>query len=720
MVLKKPSEIFKNNNNDSSKESDKKIHQKESKVNKRIISPKELFGEIVEEVAEEYVVEETIIIEEPIDPYFEEINSLRSDLKKILIAIPEETDLSKVFQDIIILRNRIDNIPKQKIYDGDIQSIREELVRIESNIPIPEVFDPSDLYENISELRNKLEEVRSEIPTIPEPILYDYQLDQLKEMVLDVRNSIPVIPEIRYYEDELNEIVNAIEGVRSEIPVVPEIKYYDDEISTIESRLLEIQKSIPIVKYYDDELDTLDQKISNVSDLIPTVPEIKYYDEDVKELKEEIASVKKSIPEVKYYDKDVKEIKKEIASVKKSIPIVPEIKYYDEDVKELKEEIASVKKSIPEVKYYDEEIKNLNEEVQELYNRVLSIKIPDQNKYVKEVKSLYSSFEEKNHKLLEKINYLEEVFEKFNEDTLTEGLLNEPPEVKNSDSLTPLDQNFVTLKQLQEHYKLFINRIQQQLVAIGGGGETRLEFLDDVDRNSAKVDGRFLKYDSASGKWIGAVGGGGGGSQTLDDTLGLGNTSSLGMSVGLSTITRLIVDPVGSGTTFTEDLIVKGDARITGILSIGTGTITLDPEDNSIEFSNVKIRRDHSTGDVRFLDTDGNLSNIIANTVQIGSGSFAVSISNIDGAVAFTDTNNNIIHAMDNINASYAGIVTAAGFYVGSAQVINSLGQWVGGYSGNFNPGSNDLNTTTTTNLDGGAPNSNYGGIPNIDAGRVS
>ena len=697
MVLKKPSEIFENNNNnDSSKESDKKIHQKESKVNKRIISPKELFGEIVEEVAEEYVVEETIIIEEPIDPYFEEINSLRSDLKKILITIPEETDLSKVFQDIIILRNRIDNIPKQKIYDGDIQSIREELVRIESNIPIPEVFDPSDLYENISELRNKLEEVRSEIPTIPEPILYDYQLDQLKEMVLDVRNSIPVIPEIRYYEDELNEIVNAIEGVRSEIPVVPEIKYYDDEISTIESRLLEIQKSIPIVKYYDDELDTLDQKISNVSDLIPTIPEIKYYDEDVKELKEEIASVKKSIPEVKYYDKDVKEIKKEIASVKKSIPIVPEIKYYDE------------------------EIKNLNEEVQELYNKVLSIKIPDQNKYVKEVKSLYSSFEEKNHKLLEKINYLEEVFEKFNEDTLTEGLLNEPPEVKNSDSLTPLDQNFVTLKQLQEHYKLFINRIQQQLVAIGGGGETRLEFLDDVDRNSVKVDGRFLKYDSASGKWIGAVGGGGG-SQTLDDTLGLGNTSSLGMSVGLSTITRLIVDPVGSGTTFTEDLVVKGNARVTGILSIGTGTITLDPNDNAIVLDDVKIRRDHSSGDVRFLDIDGNLSNIIANTVKIGSGSSAVSISNIDGAVAFTDTNNNIIHSMDNINASYAGIVTAAaGFYVGSAQVINSLGQWVGGYSGNFNPGSNDLNTTTTTNLDGGAPNSNYGGIPNIDAGRVS
>ena len=63
---------------------------------------------------------------------------------------------------------------------------------------------------------------------------------------------------------------------------------------------------------------------------------------------------------------------------------------------------------------------------------------------------------------------------------LTEGLLNEPPNVKNSDPLTPLDQNFVTVKQLNDHYKLFINRIQQQMATIGGGGETQFKFLDDV------------------------------------------------------------------------------------------------------------------------------------------------------------------------------------------------------------------------------------------------
>lgn len=36
-----------------------------------------------------------------------------------------------------------------------------------------------------------------------------------------------------------------------------------------------------------------------------------------------------------------------------------------------------------------------------------------------------------------------------------------------------------------------------------GSGEVRLEFLDDVDRPTAKVDGKFLKYDSTVKKWVG-------------------------------------------------------------------------------------------------------------------------------------------------------------------------------------------------------------------------
>ena len=814
MTLKKPSELFEQRRLESLAEEAAKTEEGEVK-NKKIASPKELFGEVVE-VEEPSIVEE--IVEEPVDPYLEEIGALRDDLEKISYAIPEETDLTEVHQDIENLKDRIDNLPKQKSYDEDIQSIREELERIKGSIPVSEVFDPSDLYENISALKNKLEEVRSEIPTIPEPILYDYQLDQLKEMVVDVRNSIPVVPEIRYYEDELNEIINAIEGVRSEIPELPElpeIKYYDDEISVIESRLVEIQESIPTVKYYDDELDILDQKIANVKQSIPVVPEVKYYDKDVKELKEQIASVKESIP------------------------VVPEVKYYDTDVKELKEQIASVKNSIPvvpEVKYYDEDIQGLNEEVRDLYNKVSSIKIPDQDKYIREVKGLYSSFEEKNHRLLEKINYLEEVFEKFNEETLTEGLLDEPPEVKNSDPLTPLDQNFVTLPQLQEHYRLFINRIQQQLASIGGGGETRLEFLDDVDRDSAKVDGKVLAYNATTGKWIGTTGSAG--TQTLNQTLGYGNTSNFGMSVGVVTASYFVGDgsgltgivATGSGVVVQDDGVNVGTAatlnfnnNISVSLSGGIATINAVGGISSTSSINTTgiITASYFVGDGSLLtNVPGSANSGYANTAGIatyairsgiatyatiagystssGIATYAtnsgVSTYSTSSGIATYATNAGIAtysttsgistystssgistysrtsgistysttagvstYASSSGIATYAtssgiatvaqglsgtpnivvgivtatkyygdgssltgisaggitstssinttGIITANSYYVGSTQVINSAGQWVG--SG----------LSVYSNIDAGVPNSIYGGIPVIDGG---
>jgi len=61
---------------------------------------------------------------------------------------------------------------------------------------------------------------------------------------------------------------------------------------------------------------------------------------------------------------------------------------------------------------------------------------------------------------------------------IKEGLLNIPPEEKTPDPLSPLNQNFATLDDLQKHYKLFLSRIQQQLSTLGGGGETNLAYMD--------------------------------------------------------------------------------------------------------------------------------------------------------------------------------------------------------------------------------------------------
>ena len=46
---------------------------------------------------------------------------------------------------------------------------------------------------------------------------------------------------------------------------------------------------------------------------------------------------------------------------------------------------------------------------------------------------------------------------KITQGDIQEGLLNIPPNVNNSDPLTPLDQNFATHEDLAKHYRLFMD-----------------------------------------------------------------------------------------------------------------------------------------------------------------------------------------------------------------------------------------------------------------------
>jgi hypothetical protein len=82
------------------------------------------------------------------------------------------------------------------------------------------------------------------------------------------------------------------------------------------------------------------------------------------------------------------------------------------------------------------------------------------------------------------------------------GLLAEPSNTKvQQDPITPLDQKFATLDDLQKHYSTFLSRIQQQLSTVGGGGETRLRYLDDIvgiATNSGAYNNKFLQWNSTT------------------------------------------------------------------------------------------------------------------------------------------------------------------------------------------------------------------------------
>ena len=157
-----------------------------------------------------------------------------------------------------------------------------------------------------------------------------------------------------------------------------------------------------------------------------------------------------------------------------------------------------------------------------LFNEVANLKKETKKKKVQEQKTvkafekwLYSETPKEQEQIIEDVieESLDEVLEVLmdhKEEPKTElierslGLLAEPSNVKqNNDPLTPLNQKFATLDDLQKHYSTFLSRIQQQISTLGGGGETKLRYLDDVvgvATNSGAYDGKYLQWNSTANR----------------------------------------------------------------------------------------------------------------------------------------------------------------------------------------------------------------------------
>ena len=250
---------------------------------------------------------------------------------------------------------------------------------------------------------------------------------------------------------------------------------------------------------------------------------IKQQFDKVEELKRELEGVTNSI------DNSLSEV------VDNSINFVEFKEEYSELIDNLNTKIEGIKED------FDDKIDELraahltlNTEITILDKRQNSLHIRGlKDEVIEELQNIL------NGNVYQNIRSLEEKFDSINEkqlQNLQEGLLNEPPNVDNSDPLTPLDKKYVTLDEFQEQYKLFINRIQKQLSTFGGGGAVRIQDLDDVDISTAKVNDKFLKYNSTSGKWEGADASGGGGSGINTAFINAQNLNVTGFStfVGVS------------------------------------------------------------------------------------------------------------------------------------------------------------------------------------------
>ena len=286
---------------------------------------------------------------------------------------------------------------------------------------------------------------------------------------------------------------------------------------------------------------------------------------------------------------------------------------YDDLLNGLNDKIENIKEEfsneVKEIKKYQS---NLSAEVTIIEQRQKKTKLVDhglKEEIIIDVKNLLSG------NVLNNIKHLEEKVDSINEKhiksikSLNESY-SEPPNVKNSDPLTPLDQKFVNLDDFQNHYRLFLNRIQRQLSTLGGGGAVLVSDLDDVETSTARVNGKYLRYNSTKGKWEGAdaSGGGGGGglSNIVEDT-----TPQLGGSLDVNS--KEIISVSNNNITFapngTGKVVFKG---VSGNGGNGAGRFVLNCEQNS---HGITIQGPpHSAGanyTLTLPNTDGNADQVL-------------------------------------------------------------------------------------------------------------
>ena len=318
----------------------------------------------------------------------------------------------------------------------------------------------------------------------------------------------------------------------------------------------ETKEVIEVVEESIEENQTLEEEISHSVSLIDGAFR-NIQEQILSSNKKELSVYKDQVLEVYNLCNDIKE--NQLPKYKKEV-LQSDLRT-DQKIKDLKQEFYdTLEERIEETKetikvYFREEVKDLNK---------LRASVVLVERYIKENSSAIVSLREEVFAQLRESNNdsevnqiviqdkLDEISKEY--ETLSEGLLNEPPSTSNSDPLTPLDQNFVTLDQLQQHYKVFVNRVQQQLATVGGGGEVRLEFLDDIDRSTALIDGRVLQYDASAGIWTGGIGGSGGGGGGITGVGIQSGSTRIGTGFTDFNFTGAVSSIVGSGNTVTIDI----------------------------------------------------------------------------------------------------------------------------------------------------------------------
>ena len=542
----------------------------------------------------------------------------------------------------------------------------------ESNDQLPSLADlveEKDLPSVESYIEKEEEEIEEEVQTLEDANGETFAevkdivppWPELLRLVNDLKESIPEIPEIKSYDNELEELLTHIEQVKESIPEVPEIRYYEDDIESLKEDIEGVRADIPKFPKWVNEVNevpdftwigktfsVIDDDFERVNDNLHTLKDT--FNQDIESLTENLElkdfEKKVEIKEVKEYLQETKDkIYEELKET--ALKIYEHRNQFKDDDRKLKKSVLSklneakqnIEKRIDES---NSKYRNANKEIKEYFNGLKEevANLPEVKYYDKDIKKLSDKAETHTVNIAELYKIVEDI--KGKQEVLKEEIVNDrpiapdPSEKQGNDPLTPTDQKFATLDDLAANYRLFVNRVEQQLYTIGGGGAGFIKDLDDVNI-AGLANNDVLKWQASSSQWVvGAVGSAS--STWIKDDVGIHTLSTVGLgttaqsdyqlyvkgdvyatgnisaagtityedvtnvdSIGIITgrkdlqinrnatilgITTIGTSNVAAGGT---TLLVKGNTRVTGILTVGEGSVTIDGDNNTVNVGVVTI-----------------------------------------------------------------------------------------------------------------------------------
>jgi len=585
---------------------------------------------------ENAVYSQLMIIDENFKSIQNQVRGLnKEDLKEFKVNISNLTE---------IVGNLVEN---------ELPKYRKQVTKNE--VRIGDKFDElkEDVEGNIVGIRNEIDTKVNDIAEVIDTNL-EYFNTQLQETSFEVKKTT----------DTYNKLSKILENKVSQEN--NKLDEYSQVIQSLHEAFIELEKSL------QEETSTYNQIIeekfetisSDVKSIIHSIGEnvnnkINSIDEDVDTFKNQVSSDISSIKaDVVIFEKHNKDTEKTIQEFSEQLYKISEI---DESIGELNEDISKLQNQYDSISNQSIETKK-DLEVVERYIQNHHQKLVELKEEVfGEIEQIQvGNIQENLERLEKKIDYIKETYSKIEPEVIVrevikEGLLNEPPDTKNSDPLTPLDQKFVTLDQLQKHYSLFINRIQQQLSTIGGGGETRLKYLDDIvgiATNASAYNGKYLQWNSATNKaeFVSVSG-----SDYVNvagiSTVAQGLTGTPNISVGFVTASQL---QVNDGGNFTG--IVTASTFVGSLTGTATSTTNIPNLTGAITSVNTTT----SLGSF----SSANLATALTDETGSGSAVFATSPTLVTPVLGSASATSIVVGSGVTINASginaAAGIITAS------------------------------------------------------------